>query len=68
MIMKLYQKIEVLHVDKDTPPNKMMILGAVQEVMNNSEMRKSVVKAMEQFMEDKPKIDNDKKNNDNFIE
>ena len=67
MIMKLYQNIELAHFKKDkNPPNKMEVLGAVQEVMNNSEMRSNVVLAMQNFMEDKLKItDNDKKK---FIE
>ena len=44
MIMKLYQNIELAHFKKDkNPPNKMEVLGAVQEVMNNSEMRSNVV-------------------------
>ena len=34
----------------------MEILGAVQEVMNNSEMRSNLVKAMHQFMEDRSKL------------
>ena len=66
MIMKLYQNIEIAHISQDkNPPNKMEVLGAVQEVMNNSEMRSNVVMAMEKFMEDKLKISENKKN---FIE
>ena len=57
MIMKLYQKIENVHINQEKgPPNKMAVLGAVQEVMNNTEMRSNVVKAMNQFMDDKLKI------------
>lgn len=66
MIMKLYQNIEMAHLSHDNKtPNKMEVLGAVQEVMNNSEMRSNVVLAMEKFMEDKLKISDKKKN---FIE
>ena len=69
MIMKLYQKIETVHQNQDAnPPDKMAILGAVQQVMNNTDMRSNLMKAMKQFMEDEtPKISENKKNTD-FIE
>jgi len=68
MIMKLYQRLEFVHKKQDgNPPDKMAILGAVQQVMNDTEMRHNVMKAMQQFMDEKPKISeskkNDKKNN-----
>ena len=63
MIMKLYQRLEFVHKTQEkNPPNKMAILGAVQQVMNDTEMRSNVMKAMEQFMDDKPKISENKQN------
>jgi len=66
MIMKLYQKIETVHNNQDVnPPDKMAILGAVQQVINDSDMRSNLMKAMKQFMEDEnPKISENKKNTD----
>jgi hypothetical protein len=71
MIMKLYQRLEFVHKKQDgNPPDKMAILGAVQQVMNDTEMRHNVMKAMQQFMDDKPKISESKKNdkNNNILE
>jgi len=52
MIMKLYQNIEIEHIkNKGVPPDKMTILGAVKEVIQDTDLRLSVVNAMTNFME-----------------
>ena len=59
MIMKVYQNIEISKTNENL--DKVEIIGAVQNIIKNSETRLSVVNAMDNFMKTDIKKQNIKK-------
>ena len=60
-LMKVYQNIEISKTNENL--DKVEIIGAVQNIIKNSETRLSVVNAMDNFMKTDIKKQNIKKRN-----